>query len=634
MKIAFLFHDRPNYTGGPTINALRLLPEFAKRGHDVLAVVGYSQDYPNARTLQKFGIKLRTYKHGYAEDNVYKILGCLKAFQPDIFVPNYLAAGGYAGYWAKQAGIPTIITHRSDDQRNWCTARTFALKNWKWRCSALVCVSEYLRQESLKEPGFEKESVHMEVIPSGVPVPTFKAKQTTGTPLRVIYAGRFVQKQKRIWETVEAFIQLSKKYKDLHFTLIGDGEEREKLVTYVRQVGLASRIRFEARTEGKAYHNILAQHNIIVLLSDYEGMPGSIMDGMACGLVPVVYDFKGIRELVIPEKTGLVVSDRDQNFEKALVTLMQYPEAREQMAKDARNHVIQNFSLESATNKWISLFSRLKRNTKRSSITIPEYLDLPSVPECYHSLGDDIRVPQREQTPSTLSDNFIHIPFTLDNLDRYWVRTSILRALKKSLVYFQGNFLDVGCGKMPYRDLITSESKVTEYTGLDIDTALVYHTAVQPDFTWDGEQMPFEDNTFNSGMATEVLEHCPDPVKVLREVHRVLKPRSTFFFTVPYLWTLHEVPYDEYRYTPFALERIVREAGFTKVQVFSLGGWNAAMAQMLGLWVRRSPLPNYLRSLLSPLVFVAMKLLLRYEYFGTTFSAGTMHTGFYGILKK
>jgi len=73
----------------------------------------------------------------------------------------------------------------------------------------------------------------------------------------------------------------------------------------------------------------------------------------------------------------------------------------------------------------------------------------------------------------------------------------------------------------------------------------------------------------------------------MKEIWRVLKPGGILFFTVPFLWNLHEIPYDEYRYTPFALKRHLTQSGFNEIEIKAMGGWDAALAQMLGLWVRR-----------------------------------------------
>ncbi|OOG62330.1 class I SAM-dependent methyltransferase [Flavobacterium sp. A45] len=230
---------------------------------------------------------------------------------------------------------------------------------------------------------------------------------------------------------------------------------------------------------------------------------------------------------------------------------------------------------------------------------------------------------------------FIEIEFNIQNLDRYFIRTSIFKALISSLPKFNGKLLDIGCGKMPYKNYILESSKVNEYVGLDIESALEYDSMVKPDFTWDGEIMPFENDCFDCAYGTEVLEHCPEPEIVLKEVLRVMKSDGVFFFTVPFLWNLHEVPHDEYRYTPFSLERHLRNAGFKDIEIKATGGWHAAMAQMLGLWVRRSPMNTKKRNVLSVILKPIIKFLIELDKPEQIFfKEGQMITGLYGTAKK
>lgn len=232
-------------------------------------------------------------------------------------------------------------------------------------------------------------------------------------------------------------------------------------------------------------------------------------------------------------------------------------------------------------------------------------------------------------------DNFINIPFTKENLDRYYIRTSIFKGLKETLPKLKGNLLDIGCGKMPYKKYLLENSAVEKYVGLDIETALEYDSAIKPDFTWDGKTMPFESNSFNCSFGTEVLEHCPEPEIVLKEVFRVLKPEGIFFFTVPFLWNLHEVPHDAYRYTPFSLERHLKNAGFSDIEIKATGGWHASMAQMLGLWVRRGPMANNKRYWLSLVLKPVIHFLIKMDKTKqVTFKEGQMITGLYGTAKK
>jgi SAM-dependent methyltransferase len=232
-------------------------------------------------------------------------------------------------------------------------------------------------------------------------------------------------------------------------------------------------------------------------------------------------------------------------------------------------------------------------------------------------------------------NDFINIEFTTKTLDRYFIRTSIFKAIQNVLPKLKGNLLDIGCGKMPYKTYILENTSVEKYVGLDIENALEYDKLVQPDFVWDGKIMPFENESFECAFGTEVLEHCPEPEIVLKEVYRVLKANGVFFFTVPFLWNLHEVPHDEYRYTPFSLARHLKNSGFKEIEIKATGGWHASMAQMLGLWVRRSPMTvkkrKYLSILLKPIIVYLIKKDKTSE---VTFKEGQMITGLYGIARK
>ena len=146
--------------------------------------------------------------------------------------------------------------------------------------------------------------------------------------------------------------------------------------------------------------------------------------------------------------------------------------------------------------------------------------------------------------------------------------------------------------------------------------------------------MPLAAASVDCALATEVFEHCPEPELVMREINRVLKPGGLLFLTVPFLWPLHEVPHDEYRYTPFALERHLRKSGFDSIQLQALGGWDASLAQMLSLWVRRRPFTPLKRRLLTVLTIPIVRFLLRYDYRPSMFGESTMITGLSGTACK
>jgi SAM-dependent methyltransferase len=221
------------------------------------------------------------------------------------------------------------------------------------------------------------------------------------------------------------------------------------------------------------------------------------------------------------------------------------------------------------------------------------------------------------------------LPTTLDNAA---LRRAILRALRAELPSLRGTVLDLGCGRSPYRRLLLSPPSGAErYVGVDLGT----RPGAAPDLTWDGSRLPLADASVECAVATEVFEHLPEPEQVLVELYRVIKPGGVLLFTTPFLWPLHEVPADEQRFTPFRLERLLRSAGFAPVELRALGGWNASLAQMLGLWARRRHHAGRLaRAVTSLLCWPLVSFLAATDRPPSTFGEGAMILGLSGRAGK
>jgi SAM-dependent methyltransferase len=198
-------------------------------------------------------------------------------------------------------------------------------------------------------------------------------------------------------------------------------------------------------------------------------------------------------------------------------------------------------------------------------------------------------------------------------LDSFGNRRLLLASVKRALGNFRGTVLDVGCGDQPYKSLILAHSAATAYIGLD----LVNDRCAPPDVEWDGKRIPLPNESVDSVLLTEVLEHCPDAQSVLSEANRVLRPGGFLFLTVPFIWPIHTVPYDEFRYTPYSLRRILAESGFPNARIEATGGRHAVLAVTLGLWVRRRPLTSRVhlvtKPLLSYLLWPAISLLFKMD---------------------
>jgi SAM-dependent methyltransferase len=210
-------------------------------------------------------------------------------------------------------------------------------------------------------------------------------------------------------------------------------------------------------------------------------------------------------------------------------------------------------------------------------------------------------------------DNFTAIPEHWDNADRWIIRKTILLFIRSCHARMSGRLLDVGCGLMPYRDEVMSSSSVSEYVGLDLERATHDRTTKHPDITWDGKTIPLPDESFDCALATEVFEHVPDLVSLLREIRRVLKPGGKLFFTTPFVWPYHETPNDHQRWTEFGLRHHLAAAGFHTSEIRPIGNWHSSLAQFFGLWVARAPMRPLFRHGLKIPVFLLQKLLMNFD---------------------
>lgn len=99
-------------------------------------------------------------------------------------------------------------------------------------------------------------------------------------------------------------------------------------------------------------------------------------------------------------------------------------------------------------------------------------------------------------------------------------------------------------------------------------------------------EIPVKDESFDLVLSTQVLEHIAEPLLVLKELNRVLKPRGRLWLSAPLSWEEHGQPADFYRYTQFGLRHLLKQAGFKVVELEWASGYYATLAYQLRLAVR------------------------------------------------
>jgi SAM-dependent methyltransferase len=149
----------------------------------------------------------------------------------------------------------------------------------------------------------------------------------------------------------------------------------------------------------------------------------------------------------------------------------------------------------------------------------------------------------------------------------------ILEQIDKAAPRAHGRLLDVGCGDKPYEAAF--RPYVTEYIGIEHEAVFHKTSAAgaerKPDLYYDGSTLPFANESFDTVMSIQVLEHTPRPQHLLNEMARVLKKDGTLILCAPFSARLHEEPHDYYRYTPHGLRVMCDVAGLEVTEVWQQG---------------------------------------------------------------
>ena len=140
--------------------------------------------------------------------------------------------------------------------------------------------------------------------------------------------------------------------------------------------------------------------------------------------------------------------------------------------------------------------------------------------------------------------------------------------------------LDAGCGQGEVLAEFKRFGVPVDYYGVDLAVG---------DPTWefkvsavaDVRRLPFRDGSFDKVICNQVLEHVDEPDAVLGEFARVLRPGGRLFLSVPFVWHLHQEPYDRFRFSRNAVEYLADKHGLRADLILPMGGYFTVLRYLL-----------------------------------------------------
>ena len=359
MKVAFATSDAPGNISGVSTFMQQVLPLLQDAGIAVeVHVMG--DPGPNCTYFEERGIPVRRIPwQQHLPYAVRAFLRLLEEGQPDVYVPNCVVPAYFAAGHARRSGIPTVGILHSDDPYYWGMVDEFIEGRPEFRLSAVVPVSAFLESEVSSTA--RARGVAVRRIGHGVPLPN-KSTQSPDLAFRLVYTGRLIEEQKRSSDVAVALCEVARRNSNVEAWIVGDGPARKAVEDIIEEKGVGTRVRLLGRVDNTNVFGILAQCHGLVLLSDYEGLPISMLEAMATGVVPICLDMRsGIREAVQHGVNGLIVKDRAEDFFTSVETLQGDLAWWKKLSIAARETISERYSIENCSRQWVNFLQSLDR---------------------------------------------------------------------------------------------------------------------------------------------------------------------------------------------------------------------------------------------------------------------------------
>lgn len=291
----------------------------------------------------------------------------VREFKPDVVHVFFGIPDGPIGWFIKRVyGLPYLISLRgadvpSEEVKRFATHYKVLrpLVRFLWQdAAAVVAVSNGLR-------GYANQTspnLPIQVIPNAIELSVFypPPQKNSDGPTRLLFVGRF-NAFKNVETLVDAAAQLLQSGQtNFELQLIGEGQRRANVERLVIERGLTRHVRLLGWLERERLVEYYRQADIFVTATTWEGMPNTVLEGMACGLPVVATRASGLEELVRDGVNGYLVDINDTAaLAGKLAALINNPFERQRMGKESRKIAEREFAWEYIAAQYVEIYQRI-----------------------------------------------------------------------------------------------------------------------------------------------------------------------------------------------------------------------------------------------------------------------------------
>lgn len=312
--------------------------------------------------IEELGIPLYMIPHRQTRlIRLCEIIRVLKPFHPQLIHGWHLFASAYAGVAASVLATKSLagIRHTYDAfLANPLEARLTLLT-----VDAILTNSKNAACELSKEKLCRKKQIF--TVPNAVETPAgargalreklSRQFNISGEKVWIGSIGR-LDPLKKFDLALVSFSQVFKVHPDLHFILIGDGPEMQKLQSLVQKLGIAEHVTFTGEIPNAK--DMLPALDIFCFSSVDEGMPNVVMEAAAAGLPILTWKLPFYEEILEHGRTGILVEAGNvADFKFGLINLIEQPILRERLGEESCKDITSRFSLPRFVNAMTDVYA-------------------------------------------------------------------------------------------------------------------------------------------------------------------------------------------------------------------------------------------------------------------------------------
>ncbi len=370
MKKVRVLHIVPNFSPGGAERLVVDLMEATDEGRFEVVAVSL---YPESGTILEREIKakgLKVYflnKHlGLDLRMIPQLYRLFRSFRPDV-VHTHLYVLRYTLLPTLLCRIPVRVhTVHSVAQKE--VDRIGKLVHWiAFRLGGVLPVS--ISQEVANTVrAVYGQDIYTPVIYNGIPTGRFVSKNGWNGPKKekevtLLHVGRFAPPKNHLL-LIEVFAQALKDYPKMRLWLVGDGPLRPEVERVVEKKGLSDKVFFLGIRDDVP--KLLAESDVFILPSDWEGVPLTVLEAMAAGKPVIATAVGGVPELVENGVTGILVPPHNSKaLAQGILRLAKDPDLRQRMGKAAQERALERFDIARTAREYEALYLKLLQECGR-----------------------------------------------------------------------------------------------------------------------------------------------------------------------------------------------------------------------------------------------------------------------------